>query len=199
VPSDERKDIAAWIDFVEHEGFSKVVLVGHSAGWATVRAYQADVHDPRVVGLVLASGQARGVPNSTDPGLVAQAAKLVADGHGEELLRLPNPSFPSFVSAATYLDISKAPADMLDFFGERTPNSGVNRITCPMLAFFGTRESDIGTEADLGVLKSSADRQPRHPKVTTAMIGGADHMYTGEETQVAQVIASWADSIPVTK
>jgi len=146
---------------------------------------------------VLASGQARGGSNGTDSQLVAQATKLVADGRGEDLLRLPNPAFPSFVSAATYLDISKAPADMLDFFGERSTNPGVARIQCPILAFFGTRESDIGTKADLAVLKSSVDRQPKHPKVTTAMIGGADHMYTGEEAQVAQVIATWADSLRV--
>jgi hypothetical protein len=90
---------------------STYVLVGHSAGWATVRAYQAD---------------------------------------------------------------AQVPADMLDFFGERAPNPGVTRITA--------------------VLKSSMDRQPKHPKMTTAMIGGADHMYTGEETQVAQLIATWIDA-----
>jgi pimeloyl-ACP methyl ester carboxylesterase len=196
VTSDEARDVAAWVNFVEHQGFTKVVLVGHSAGWATVRAYQADTQDRRVVGLVLASGQARGGSNATDPQLLAQATKLVADGSGEDLLRLPNRSFPSFVSAATYADLAKAPADLLDFFGERTPNPGVTRITCPILAFFGTRESDVGTEADLAILESSVSRQPRHPKVTRAMIDGADHMYTGEESQVAQLIATWANGIP---
>ena len=195
VPSDEVKDLAGWMDFVERQGFAKVVLVGHSAGWATVRAYQAEIQNPRVVGIVLASGQARGGSDATDSQLLAQANKLIADGRSEDLLRLPNPAFPSFVSAATYADIAKAPASMLDFFGERTPNPGVTRITCPILAFFGTRESDVGTEADLAVLKSSVDRQPKHPKVTTAMIGGADHMYTGEEAQVAQTIAAWADAV----
>ena len=197
VPSDEMKDIAAWTDFVERQGFAKVVLVGHSAGWATVRAYQADVQDPRVVGLVLASGQARGGSNDSDPQLVARATKLVADGRGEDLLRLPNPSFPSFVSAATYADLARTSADMLDFFGERAPNPGVTRIRCPILAFFGTRESDVGTEADLEVLKWSVERQPRHPQVTTASIHGADHMYTGEEAQVAQVIATWIGGSPI--
>jgi len=195
VTSDEAKDISAWMDFVERQGFARVVLVGHSAGWATVRAYQAAAQDPRVVGLVLASGQARGGSTATDPQLLTQATKLIADGGGEDLLRLPNRSFPSFVSAATYADLAKVPADMLDFFGERTPNPGITRITCPILAFFGTRESDVGTEADLAVLKSSVDRQRTHPKVTTAMIGGADHMYAGEEAQVAQVISTWADSL----
>jgi len=193
VPSEEVKDLSAWMDFVEHQGFAKVVLVGHSAGWATLRAYQSEKQDPRVAGLVMASGQARSLSNESDPQLVAQAAKLVADGQGDDLVRLPNRSFPSYVSAATYLDIARTSTDMLDFFGEHTPNPGVTRIHCPLLAFFGTRESDVGTEADLEVLKASIVRQPKHPTVTTAMISGADHMYTGEETQVAQIIATWAD------
>jgi pimeloyl-ACP methyl ester carboxylesterase len=193
VPSDEMKDIAAWMDFAEHQGFSKIVLVGHSAGWATVRSYAAGARDSRVMGLVLASGQARAGSNSTTPELLAQANRLVADGRGEDLLRLPSRSFPSFVSAATYLDDASAPADMLDFFGEfNTPNPGVTRIQCPILAFFGTRESDVGSEADLKVLKSSVERQARHPAVTTAVVANADHMYTGEESQVAQIIATWA-------
>ena len=89
MPSEEVKDLAAWMDFVEHQGFAKVVLVGHSAGWATLRAYQSETQDPRVAGLVLASGQARSLSNEFDPQLVAQAAKLVADGQGDDLVRLP--------------------------------------------------------------------------------------------------------------
>jgi pimeloyl-ACP methyl ester carboxylesterase len=194
VPSDETKDIASWMDFVEQQGFTKVVLVGHSAGWATVRSYGANVRDSRVVGLVLASGQARAGSSDTDPTVLAQATKLIADGQGEDLVRLPNRSFPSYVSAATYVDIATTSADMLDFFGEHKSNAGVTRVQCPLLAFFGTRESDVGTEADLEVLKASIARQPRRPSsITTTMISGADHMYTGEERQVAQVIARWID------
>src|SRR5215467_11894008 len=80
VTSDEAKDVSAWMDFIERQGFASVVLVGHSAGWATVRAYQAAAQDPRVVGLVLASGQARGGSNATDPQLLAEATKLIDDG-----------------------------------------------------------------------------------------------------------------------
>ena len=69
MPSDEPKDISAWIDFAEHQGFKHVVLVGHSAGWATIRGYQADTKDSRVAGMVLAAGQARGGSNALDPAL----------------------------------------------------------------------------------------------------------------------------------
>src|SRR5215831_10419801 len=67
--------------------------------------------------------------------------------------------------------------------------------TSPLLAFFGTR-GDVGNEADLELLKSSIKRQPSGPRrVDTVMIRGADHMYAGEEEQVAETIANWADTL----
>ena len=40
--SEDARDLAAWIDFAEERGFGQVVLMGHSAGWAAVAAYQAE-------------------------------------------------------------------------------------------------------------------------------------------------------------
>src|SRR5262249_30199800 len=130
-----------------------------------------------------------------DPELLAQATRLVAEGKGDDLLRFPNRRFPSFVSAATFLDIANTPPEQSDFFGIHTPNPAVTHLRCPLLAFFGTKE-DVGTEADLELLKSSIRRQSSGPKrVDTVMIKNADHMYTGEEAQVAQIIAKWADTL----
>src|SRR5262245_64691873 len=55
VTSEDARDVAAWIGFAEQVGSSRVVLVGHSAGWASVGRYQADTMDRRVAGLVFAS------------------------------------------------------------------------------------------------------------------------------------------------
>ena len=197
VASEEVRDLAAWVDFAGDQGFKYMVLVGHSAGWAAVRAYQSEKQDPRVVGIVLASGMVWAETTPTDSVLLAQAVRLAADGRGDDLLRLPNRSFPSFVSAATYLDIHNTPPELRDFFGVTTPNPGVTRIRCPILGFFGTR-GDVGNEKDLELLETSTRRQPKGPsRVTTVMIRNADHMYTGEEAQVAQIIATWADSLIV--
>jgi hypothetical protein len=160
-----------------------------------VRAYQAERQDRRVVGIVFASGQVQPASESADQKLVDQANRLVSDGNGEDLLRLPNPSFPSFISAATFLDDHNTPRDVGDFFGVQTENPAVTRVSCPILAFFGTR-GDVGTEADLEVLKASVERQRSGPRrVTAVMIEKADHMYTGEEQQVAQVVSGWIESV----
>ena len=194
VTSEDARDIAAWIGYAEQLGYSRVVLVGHSAGWASVGRYQVDSQDHRVAGLVFASP---GVGYSTqpdDPQLLAQAKKLVDDAAGEDLLRLPHRSFPSFISAATYLDIANTPREYRDFFGTQTPNAAVSQVTCPILAFYGSK-GDIGGGKDLDLLTSSIRRLPRGPrKVDTTMIVNADHEYIGEEAQVAQTITRWAET-----
>ncbi len=195
VASEEVRDLAAWIDFAEDRGFKKVVLIGHSAGCAAVRGYQAEKQDGRVIGLVLASGGVGADTRTPDPEQLAQATRLMAEGRGDDLVRDPNRSTPSFTSAATFLDIFNTPPELKDFFGIQTANAGVTRIRCPILAFFGTN-GDVGTEADLELLKSAVHRQRSGPsRVDTVMIKRADHMYAGEEAQVAQIISQWADGL----
>jgi hypothetical protein len=150
-----------------------------------------------VVGLVLASGRFQPVTTPTDPEMLAEAKRLVAEGRGEELLHYPNRTTPSFVSAATFLDLDQwLPKD---FFGVQTPNPPVMRIRCPILAFFGTNEADVGTESDLSLLKSALKRMATGPgPVDTVMIQDAGHMYDGHEAQVADTIAKWARSLLTT-
>ena len=57
-------------------------------------------------------------------------------------------------------------------------------------------DSDVGNETDLELLKASIKKHPKGPiTVTTTMITGADHMYGGEEEQVANVITMWIENI----
>jgi hypothetical protein len=110
----------------------------------------------------------------------------MADGQGDDLVRDPKRSFPSFISAATFLDIANTPAEFKDFFGVQTPNPAVTRIHCPLLGFFGT--------------KGDVHRQASGPsRVNTIMIQNADHMYAGQEAQVAQTIAKWADTLALSE
>ncbi len=194
VTSEDARDIAAWIDYAHGLGYSRIVLVGHSAGWFSVARYAAETQDGRIAGLVFASPAVGNLSQPDDPQLLAQAKKLVNDGEGEELLRLPHRSSPSFIGAATYLDIANTPRQYEDFFGTQTPDAGITRVTCPVLAFFGSKD-DIGGEKDLALLTSSVRRLAHGPaKVDTAMIANGNHEYVGQEAQVAQVIAQWIET-----
>ena len=194
VTSEDARDITAWIGFVEQLGYKRVALVGHSAGWASVGRYEADSKDQRVAGLVFASPAVGPSSVADDPQLLAQAKKLVAEGAGDDLLRLPHRKFPSFISAATHLDIITTPREYTDFFGTQISNPAITRVTCPILAFFGSK-GDIGGQKELDLLKSSVGRLSHGPRsVETAMIVNGDHEYVGEEAQVAQTIARWAEA-----
>jgi pimeloyl-ACP methyl ester carboxylesterase len=193
VTSEDALDIGAWVDYAERIGFGRVVVVGHSAGWASVAHFQGEAHDPRVVGLVLASGMT-GAAGKGDAEMHAHAKKLVAEGSGEELIRLPNPSFPSYVSAATYLDMENTPPAYKDFFGiGHSPSPGVSRVKCPILAFFDTTD-DVGGKGDLDAVNASVQRLPGPPRLDTTMIAGGGHEYTGQAAQVADKIARWVDT-----
>jgi len=85
---------------------------------------------------------------------------------------------------------SEAPR-AVDFFGIKTPSDAITRLRAPVLAFFGT-DDDVGSQEELDLLKSAMARQAGAPPLTTALIRGADHMYSGQEQQVADVIARWA-------
>ena len=194
IASDQTKDIAAWIDFAETKGFKKIILIGHSAGAGAVREYQSEKQDNRVSGLVLASGSVDPSPQ-IDSSQYVEALPLMAENKGEELIKDPKRSFPSYISAATFMDIANSPPEYKDFFGVRTPNAGITKIQCPILAFYGTN-GDIGNEETLELLKASTKKQPKGPiSVTTIMIKGAEHEYWGEEVQVAEIITKWVDDI----
>lgn len=189
IPSEQVRDIAAWIDFAEGLGFKQVVLVGHSAGANAVREYQAQAQDPRVAGLILASGDVRPDTRVPPAEWVSKAKQDIADGRPEELVQGP------FLSAATFLDIINRPPGFKDFFGELGPDAGVTRIQCPLLILLGT-DGDVGNEKDLEQVQSSIKRLPVHPNhVDTTLIQGADHMYSGHEGSVAEIIANWADTL----
>ena len=200
VTSEDARDIAAWIGYAEQLGYGRVVLVGPSAGWASVGRYQADSGDKRVAGLVFASGEIVGnLQGSGDPNWIRQAQKLVDEGVGEDLLRIPNRPFPSFISAATELDMIHRPREYADFFGTQTSNPPILRVSCPLLAFFGTK-GDVGGEKELVLLKSSVQRFSKGPRsVKTTMITAGNHEYVGEEAQVAETIAHWVEAEALTR
>ncbi|HVX68010.1 MAG TPA: alpha/beta fold hydrolase [Bryobacteraceae bacterium] len=199
ITSEDARDIAAWIRYAEQLGYGRVVLAGHSAGWASVGRYQADSGDKRVAGLVFASGEVVGnLQVSGDPNWTRQAQKLVDEGMGEDLLRIPNRPLPSFISAATELDMLHRPREYADFFGTQTPDPPVLRVRCPLLAFFGTKD-DVGGEKELLLLRSTVQRLSGGPRsLKTTMIAAGNHEYAGEEAQVARTIARWIEAEALT-
>ncbi len=176
-------DIRAWIRYAEGLGFESVILVGHSLGSHKAVFYQAEHQDPRIVGLVTASPPLRaGAP---DPAVLSIAKEMCARGGARDLL--PWGSFPiaaGSLSAGTYVSFK---CENRPLFLE-----SIGRVKCPILVFFGTEESWIGTESDLEVVRKAASASPQ---VRTLMVEGADHSYGTRTKEVAGHMIDWMDSV----
>jgi pimeloyl-ACP methyl ester carboxylesterase len=195
LPSKQPIDIAAWLDFASTRGYRQVVIVGHSAGGPAVRRYLVERNDSRVRGIVMASVGLGPAPPRTNPDpLLETARQMVVDGRGQDFL--PNLR----LSAATYVDYAETPVEIWDFYGTlaSTSNPAIRRVRVPLLAWFGSRETDIGTAADLERLKTLVVKHGEGPPhLDTQLIRDADHIYEGQEEQVATILADWINSLPL--
>jgi pimeloyl-ACP methyl ester carboxylesterase len=181
------RDVDAWITFAASLGFERIVLIGHSLGALKVAYYQAMRQDPRVVGLVAASAALTAArPN---PELVKLAERMEAEGRGQGLLPWGSSRAGAGThSATTFLNRVRTG---LDQYGLDDPDPAIGKIRCPILAFFGTVQ-DTGTVSDLEMIRRNAKAAAR---LDTAMVEGADHVYTNRESAVARVILNWLATI----
>lgn len=75
VTNEDARDIAAWTSFAEQLGYNRVVLVGPASGGVGGAGQPGDSAEHRAP--------------------VEKTRRLVAAGAGDDLLRLPNRSYPS--------------------------------------------------------------------------------------------------------
>ncbi len=182
-------DISAWIRFTLGLGFRGVALLGHSLGAIKVAHYQGTRQDPGVVGLIAASPPVSGVGRS-DPSLLAQADRMIAEGRGQDLLPWGSSRAGGGTwSAQAYAARVRLPGDV---YGVEQKDPAVARITCPILVCYGTEEEWVGGAADLELIRRNARSAPR---VDTLMIQGGDHSYLGHWPEVADAIADWVATL----
>ncbi len=188
------RDLSAWIDFTVALGFEGVVLVGYSLGATKVIQYQAARQDPRVRALAVVSGPVRRGRGVTAE-FVAVAQAMVEAGQGEALMpsapwhSSTPPPLPGPVSAQTYLSWAR---NSLDVFGLDSPRSALAEIRCPVFACYGSNEPDIGTAADLSLIRRNAVAAP---EVCCQLFAGADHSYAGHEEDLARAISVWVKEL----
>ena len=184
-------DIGAWITFTTGLGFKEVALLGHSLGGMKVTYYMATKADPRVKGLVNASGPIwRFIGPAPDQVKQAEdALKMVAEGNGRDLMLPWRGPGAGTVSAQRVTNSLRFHEEL---FGSERVQPAAARITVPFFAFIGTEEEWIGTTADLEALEKVATATPRFER---AVFQGADHCYVGKEAEVAAAIAGFVDSL----
>ena len=185
---DAKIDLAAWLDVAAAGGAKRIVLLGHSLGGAKVVLYASERHDDRLAGLVLASPAFHLVSGErpVDPAVVARARQAVDAGRPQELVDLGD--FPltfGKMSAATVLDYTTGRANPWSATSPR-----LRAIACPVLAFYGTNEPDVGGQAEFDRMRPLVSAP-----FSATLIAGADHMYVGHEEEAAGLIREWIHSL----
>lgn len=168
---------------LKDRGFAAPIVIGHSNGG--VLAVQHVVDHPETPALVLLSAHLGGraiVPLASRSGLFAadrfdeidsQARRMVAEGHGHELMILPGWFW--VISAQAWIDYTTQLPDVLAL---------APRIKCPVLYIRGDREP-----AHLYPAEEFARRAGGPCEV--AIVPDCDHFYGGREDAVMGIVTDW--------
>jgi pimeloyl-ACP methyl ester carboxylesterase len=177
-------DIQAAMGFMAARGFDRIALIGHSKGGVKVTYYMTQHPDPRVAafGILSPADNVHGIPSWLGPQAagkrwLSRVRKLVAEGKGETMFTFSE--WPFFISAATLLDHNSVTGD--DVF-ESLP-----AVRVPVFAACGEKELDWCTTV--------ARLHDAPPGYTVHVVPRADHVYAGEEAELARLLIAWLDTI----
>lgn len=176
-------DLGAWTGALRERGCCRLVVVGHSLGalkcayWlarepvADVAALVA-VSPPRIVHRALAAGP-RGAEFLRD---YAEAQRLAAEGHGQQLMEISYP-LPYLITADGFLD-KYGPEERYDVL------AALPRVATRWLAVLA--EHELGGAAFAGM--PDACRACRGDVV---IVQGTDHFYSGAHGELADHVERW--------
>ena len=169
--------------WMQRHGFPPPVVIGHSnGGMLAVPHVVAHPETPALILLSAHGGGADGVRRSSQAGLMAadrleeitaQAAAMVADGRGRELMLMPGWWY--VITADSFLDRMTAMPDIVEL---------APAVRCPTLYLRGDQES-----ADTYPAEAFAARAGGRCDVET--IPECDHFYRGREQVVIDCVTAW--------
>lgn len=193
---DSVHDIQAGMDFLRDQGFSRIVVVGHSTG-ANKSCYHAAMRRHLgLAGVVLVSPTSdRLLPvreREQIALLLPRMQKLVREGRGDELLTDISymPMTPNrYVSLYTPLSAE----DTFDYGDIHPQMTYFSKITKPLLVVFAG--SDEYLDRPVADVKKVFDAKARSKTYTSAVIPEALHSYEGKEQKLAKTIIEWVKTI----
>jgi pimeloyl-ACP methyl ester carboxylesterase len=185
-----RHDWAAWLDFAEQAGFTRIGLWGHSLG-AVKTIYYLAIQPDRRVRCAIASSPPRfnyeayaAWPDGGSAFIadIARARSLVEADRGQELLLSTMPQ-RNWFSALSYVD-KYGPDNRYDFFRH------VPAVSVPLLLTVGGLEGGFNFQA---LASEGASLAASLPHVTFASIDGADHSYQSRIPEVWTLARDWLE------
>ena len=185
-------DIDGGINFLVEQGYSEIVVVGHSTGANKTCYFAGTQNNPHVVGVVL-SGP---LSDRLDPEVssekrekcLAYMHKLITGGKGDELL-LGYHFFPMTPKRYISLFEPGSSEDTFDY-GDKNPKmTYFSKITLPLLVIFPG--NDEYADRPISDIKKIFDAHAGGKLYKSVIIPGAVHKLHDKEKEAAEIIVSW--------
>lgn len=189
-------DIEAGIDFLVGQGFSEIILVGHSTGANKACYWAATQKNPHVIGVVLSGPMSDRLHGITDfvkfKKDLAYMHKLVDEGRDNELL-LGYFFFPITPKRFISLFEPRSTEDVFDY-GESEPKlKYFSQITLPLLVHLAGK--DEGADRPIEEIRKTFDAHAKSRKYKSVVIPGALHRFNGSEREAVAAIVEWAKTL----
>ncbi len=189
-------DIEAGIDFLVGQGFSEIILVGHSTGANKACYFAGTQKNPHVVGVVLSGPMSDRLHAITDHAKfkkdLAYMHTLVDEGRGNELL-VGYHFFPMTPKRFISLFEPRSTEDVFDY-GEPEPRlKYFSEIKLPLLVHLAG--ADEGADRPIEEIQKVFDARATSPKYKSVVIPGALHRFNGREQEAIAAIVEWVKTI----
>lgn len=186
-------DIEAGVAFLQDQGFSKVIVVGHSTGSNKTCYYAATQTNEDIEGFVLAGPvsdlNAPGVDYAGVTKNIQKVKTYIKKGKGDVLLEgfydLP-------LTPKRYVSLfdETSNEDMFDYFGSgKKLKSFLSKIRKPLLIILGEKDEYLNKPA--GNALKIFDRYTVSPKYQSVVIHDGLHSFNGKERQFVHTILQW--------
>ncbi len=189
-------DIDAAISYLVSQGFSEVILVGHSTGANKACYYAATQKDPRVVGVVLSGPLSDRYSSGYSPEKYAEykafMEKKIADGKGDELL-----SGYDFFTLTPHrwmsLYVEGSAEDIFNYADGKNALKEFSKIVMPLMVIIGQKDE----HADMPVkeIQKLFNSHTTSKNYKSVIIPDALHSFEGKEKETVETIVDWVSAI----
>lgn len=189
-------DIDAALTFLANQGFTQVILAGHSTGANKVCYYAANVPDPRVIGVVLAGPMSDRLSKHTDKenydNNLAVLKDLIDSGRGDALLTKTH-WMPITAKRAWSLLSPNTKEDVFNYGDTKKILEEFKRISVPKLVVLS--ENDETADRPVADIRKVFDAHAGSTSYKSVMIPDTTHGYDGKKDIFVSEVMSWVGSI----
>jgi len=199
--SEAHLDISAWINFLKQQGYSKVILVGHSLGTIKVTRYLFEgEHKDLVTKLVLfAPFDKNGYIENKTQGEWHEHVKIaeqkINEGNALEMIPSTFDDYP--MTYQTYYSwYEESEINLIwDFYRPQYKSPFLESINIPVIVIIGENDEFFFTKEVGGSFKQSQEYLQNNIKnLLFYKAEGSGHTYVGHEDEVAKVAIDFIQS-----